>query len=534
MAVTITTTTEHRLECDYLVVGAGAASLAFIDTLLTELPETKIVLIDKKKAPGGHWVDAYGFVRLHQPSRIYGIASLQLEGNWLRTMLTLCVRPWKHRATKQEILAYFGRFVEAKIASGQVGFYPRCIYGFETGEKDTSASNDEEIDNLHFFRSVDGSESYQVRVNIKLIDGTKGECTIPHDSPLQFPVDEEVQVMTPNQIYDSFEGENNKRTSLLLRNKYVVLGAGKTGIDCVVYLQRTMKIDPSDIAWVVSRDVWMGNSERGGDPQTWTRCLAECDNDTNKAALALEAKGNLVRLDSNVLPSRFRFPIIPPDELQLARNITTIIRRGRAKSIRRKSRGSAEEVVIEFGDGHPPWEAFAPIQQCVFVHATSPGPFNGSDPNIPVFNSPKTMTLQLILTGPRTFSMSLLAKLEAGRRNKTLDLNCLRNLVEENKEGSSSENDILNAAFRPLTQAAPYRSLMNLAIVLATLDRDPFAAIDWMTQNRLCFLSISGTKASSCEDIRMLRAKGKSLGLHEIDLSMLQVLWDKLRPLEGM
>eukprot|EP00594_Rhizosolenia_setigera_P016157 CAMPEP_0178975654 /NCGR_PEP_ID=MMETSP0789-20121207/23305_1 /TAXON_ID=3005 /ORGANISM="Rhizosolenia setigera, Strain CCMP 1694" /LENGTH=47 /DNA_ID= /DNA_START= /DNA_END= /DNA_ORIENTATION= len=33
-------TTTSTLECDYLIVGAGAASMSFIDTLLTELPET--------------------------------------------------------------------------------------------------------------------------------------------------------------------------------------------------------------------------------------------------------------------------------------------------------------------------------------------------------------------------------------------------------------------------------------------------------------------------------------------------------------
>lgn len=337
--------------------------------------------------------------------------------------------------------------------------------------------------------------------------------------------------MTPNQIYDDFQGEIDEKRSLLLRNKYVVLGAGKTGIDCVVYLQRAMKIKPSDIAWVVSRDVWMGNSECGGDPQTWARYLAECDNDVDTAALALEATGMLVRLDQNVLPSRFRFPIIPPDELQLARNVTTIIRRGRVTSIRRKSRSSSS-VMVGFGDSQPPWEAFAPVETCVFVHAASPGPFNGLDANIPVFNNPKRMTLQLLLTGPRTFSMSLLAKLEAGRRKNTLDLVCLRNLVHG--EEGSTENEILNEAFRPLTPAAPYRPIVNLAIVLATIDRDPLVAIDWMKRNRLCYLSVTGAKASSCEDIRMLLAKGRSLGLIESDLSMLQVLGDKLRCLEGL
>lgn len=182
-----TTATEHRIECDYLVVGAGAASLAFVDTLLTELPETKILLIDKKRAPGGHWVDAYGFVRLHQPSRFYGIASSQLEGNCLQTtMPPSFIRPRKHRANKQEILDHFGSFVDAKTASGRLGFYPKCVYEFETGEKYSfSASNSkEDNDDLHIFRSVDGSESYQVKVNVKLIDGTKGECIIPHGTPL--------------------------------------------------------------------------------------------------------------------------------------------------------------------------------------------------------------------------------------------------------------------------------------------------------------------------------------------------------------
>jgi cation diffusion facilitator CzcD-associated flavoprotein CzcO len=69
-----------QLTCDYLVVGAGAAAIAFIDTLLTRHPSTsiKIVLVDKNPIPGGHWVNAYGYVRLHQPSIVYGVASRQL------------------------------------------------------------------------------------------------------------------------------------------------------------------------------------------------------------------------------------------------------------------------------------------------------------------------------------------------------------------------------------------------------------------------------------------------------------------------
>ena len=45
-------------DCDYLVVGSGAAPLAFVDTILAEMPSAKIVIVDKKAAPGGQWVDA--------------------------------------------------------------------------------------------------------------------------------------------------------------------------------------------------------------------------------------------------------------------------------------------------------------------------------------------------------------------------------------------------------------------------------------------------------------------------------------------
>src|SRR6187397_1622301 len=62
---------------DYLVVGAGAAGMAFTDALLTHSDAT-VTIVDRRHAPGGHWIDAYPFVRLHQPSAFYGVASVPL------------------------------------------------------------------------------------------------------------------------------------------------------------------------------------------------------------------------------------------------------------------------------------------------------------------------------------------------------------------------------------------------------------------------------------------------------------------------
>ena len=55
-------------ETDYLVVGAGAMGMAFVDTLLSETDKT-VALVDAGHQPGGHWTAAYPFVRLHQPRR---------------------------------------------------------------------------------------------------------------------------------------------------------------------------------------------------------------------------------------------------------------------------------------------------------------------------------------------------------------------------------------------------------------------------------------------------------------------------------
>src|SRR5262245_52072374 len=56
------------IEADYLVIGAAATAMAFVDTLLRETADATVVMVDRGHHPGGHWNDAYPFVRLHQPS----------------------------------------------------------------------------------------------------------------------------------------------------------------------------------------------------------------------------------------------------------------------------------------------------------------------------------------------------------------------------------------------------------------------------------------------------------------------------------
>ena len=64
-------------EADYLVVGAGAAGMAFTDALIDHA-DVSVAVVDRRHSVGGHWLDAYPFVRLHQASAFYGVASTLL------------------------------------------------------------------------------------------------------------------------------------------------------------------------------------------------------------------------------------------------------------------------------------------------------------------------------------------------------------------------------------------------------------------------------------------------------------------------
>ena len=106
----------QQLECDYLVIGAGATGLAFVDELIHKSRNIKVILVDKRAKPGGHWVDAYSFVRLHQPAAWYGVNSRVL-GNGGADL-----------ASKAQILAYYELVIEDLKATGRLCYYPQCEY----------------------------------------------------------------------------------------------------------------------------------------------------------------------------------------------------------------------------------------------------------------------------------------------------------------------------------------------------------------------------------------------------------------------
>ena len=75
---------------DYVVVGAGAAGLAFVDSLVDHAADVRVTVVDRRDAPGGHWRDAYRchacrgpftdptvFSRQECPRRVIGAAAIR-------------------------------------------------------------------------------------------------------------------------------------------------------------------------------------------------------------------------------------------------------------------------------------------------------------------------------------------------------------------------------------------------------------------------------------------------------------------------
>jgi len=504
------------LQTDYLVIGAGAASMAFVDTLLAEQPNASIIIVDKHDAPGGHWNDAYGFVQLHQPSLLYGVSSSQMEGNWAKLVLKGTL-PWQHRASKEEILTYYQKLMNKWAAAGRVHYFKKCIYNFDDSNGDH-----------HSFQSLDGSQTYNVKVTVKLVNGILGECAVPSKTPPTFPVDKSIKFLTPNQVYETFNKTSPWRLFFSSSNnsqKYAVLGAGKTAMDTVVYLQRH-GVPADNITWVVPNDVWLIRREGPGTPWSWGESLLENDLDVDAAALALEKRGVFARLDTNIMPTKFRFPVVGNDEMKILQKVKSVIRCGRVTSIEEGGR-------VSFTTG----ESLA-FDDHVFVHCTSPGPFNGNILTSP-FPNDKEICLCFLYAPPVPISMSSIAVLESRRRNGTLDIEFGRKLLKAlgNDKGDLTENDVLemlitgyNISAKGTDQVTP---LKVLAQFMAIFDEDPVTAYAWLSSNRLSFFCIPGFKGKVYENVLCIIEKQQTLGLSAQETEMLSLVADKLKPLEG-
>ena len=95
--------------------------MAFADTLVAHT-DAEVVLVDRRHRPGGHWLDAYPFVRLHQPSAYYGVESRPLGHDRIDEHGPNA--GFYERASAAEICDYYARVLdEHLLPTGRVRFF---------------------------------------------------------------------------------------------------------------------------------------------------------------------------------------------------------------------------------------------------------------------------------------------------------------------------------------------------------------------------------------------------------------------------
>lgn len=364
---------EQHLDTDYLILGAGAMSMAFADVIVDEDPTARIVIVDRHANPGGHWNDVYPFVRLHQPAEFYGLNSTRLgQGG-------------ADLSSGAEIVAYFRRAMDRFLATGRVRFLPMSEY----------------LGDGRIVSVVDRDRVTTVTAARRIVDGTFMNVTVPSVRPPRYGVDPGVSVIPPNDL-----AKMRKPAQ-----RYVVIGAGKTGIDSILFLLDN-GVAPERVQWIMPHDAWLlnrGAMQPGIVLNTvvdMMRSLVDAK-DVDDIYLRLERQGMLFRLDNAILPTKWRCATVDKRELVNLRRIDDIVRMGRVRRV------GEREIQLEHGtvDVGP---------DTVFIDCSADG-LAKLDPE-PLF-APGRITLQPIFICQQTFSAALIAHLalletDDARRNR--------------------------------------------------------------------------------------------------------------------
>jgi hypothetical protein len=365
----------HTIEADYLVVGAGAMAMAFLDTLVSET-EARVVVVDRNHAPGGHWTTAYPFVRLHQPSAFYGVNSLSLgrgtidQAGWNEGLYEL--------ATGGEVCAYYDHVMRQQLLpTGRVSYFPMSEY-LGAGRFVTLAGTD-----------------YTVNVTRRVVDATYMRVLVPAMRPPPYPVATGTTCVPPNDL-----------PRLPAREHYVIVGAGKTGIDTCLWLLGH-GIEPDRLTWIMPRDSWLLDRAAMQPGSLFAdlikaRFIAQLRAISDAVSVddlfsRLEDAGTVLRIDPAVRPTMYRCATVTQAELDQLRRIGDIVRRGHLRRI------ETDKMVLDDGE-------VAMDGRALYIDCTADGA--EKRPATPIFDTDR-ITLQSVRGCQQIFSAALIAHVEA-------------------------------------------------------------------------------------------------------------------------
>ena len=366
----------QNLEADYLVVGAGAMGMAFIDTLVADT-DASVVVVDRGHQPGGHWNTAYPFVRLHQPSAFYGVNSRSLGSD------TIDAHGWNEGlyelATGSEVCAYYDQVMRQQLLpTGRVSYFPMSEYHGDGS-----------------FRTLGGQE-ITVTARRAVVDATYLTVVVPSMRPPGYAVASGIDCIPPNDL----------ATYAVGRHRYVIVGAGKTGMDACLWLLRH-GVAADRLTWIKPREAWLLDRALLQPGLTFAKgirkaMIARVEAVMNAVSVEdlfdrLEAAGLLLRVDPEVRPTMYRCATVSRAELEQLRSIRNVVRGGHVVRI------EPDEIVLD--EGEVPTDPTA-----LYIDCTADG--LERRPNLPVFTGDR-ITLQCVRGCQPVFSASVIGHVEA-------------------------------------------------------------------------------------------------------------------------
>lgn len=374
-----------QTETDYLIIGSGTAGLAFADTLIAET-DADVIIVDRHGQPGGHWNDAYPFVTLHQPSAFYGVNSMAL-GSGRKDSAGLNQGLYE-LASGAEVCAYFDRVMQQRLLpSGRVRYFPMCN---ELG--------------IGEFESLLSGARTQVSVRRKRVDANYFSPSVPATHTPRFSVADGVCLLPPNALPGLWHRLSQRTDSA--PPHFVVLGAGKTAMDTLIWLLAS-GAEPAQIQWVVPRDAWLINrvTTQPG-PEFFHECIGNQADQMEALATAtsiddlfgrLEACGALLRIDPQRTPSMFHLATMTPAEVEVLRRVHQVVRLGRVQAI------GIDQMQLDQGQVAVP-------RGSLFIDCTASAV--EPRPVLPIFQ-PGKIVLQMVRLPQPAFSAALTAYVEA-------------------------------------------------------------------------------------------------------------------------
>jgi NAD(P)-binding Rossmann-like domain len=364
----------RTIEADYLVVGAGAMGMAFADTLVSETTAT-VVVVDRNDQPGGHWTTAYPFVRLHQPSAYYGVNSRSLGSDTIDHGGLNA--GYYELATGAEVCAYFDAVMRQQLQpTGRVTYLPMSEY-----------LGDGRV------RRLGGDE---IEVTARRVVTTHVNIVVPSMRPPSYALAPGVDCVPPNELSRIRDA----------RDRYVIVGAGKTAMDACLWLLGH-GIPAPKLTWIKPRDSWILDRAAIQPGQQFAkRVLGDFSGQLVAVHEAeslpdlfdrLEARGCLLRIDTNVDPTMYRCAILSGAELEALRGIDDVVRMGHVLSI------EPGRVALDGGT--------LDIESCaLYIDCTADG--LGKREPTAVFSGGH-ISLQTVRTCQPAFSAAVIAHVEA-------------------------------------------------------------------------------------------------------------------------